>query len=764
MIEHRVALGDLREQERANVETARLEARTPEQIAEDEARAERERTLAWLTKHRPPQRDRLPAELTRGTTLEFLALLGPDLAASGEALLRRAAENDPDSLQRAVEAAFAAESLAQHDHGLLVDLVEAYYIDDRPPIGYSLDRDGIRRHTPGLPLHAYWRGPFYAMLRSGFRSGMACLNRILNHAAHSQMRADRMIGRYKPDRRGNDDPGVLLSITGEPRRYAGNANTWMWYRGTGVGPYPCLSALQALEMVCDEILELNLIPPAELVRILLSGCENLAVPALAYGLMVRNLERFDRYIDPFLAEPLLWKLEGSRTVHESSPFASQVAPAASDVHRSWRPGEVVAQLVVATRLGPRPDDDRAQELKGSGTKLFERSQTQLERVSGAEEELAVARKQALAFDIEQYEFTQVGDDVRVQQRVDPQVEAVLAGSIASLEREMEADRLKLKYADRHDSIRSPEPLDPAELQGDIDTAKALVADPTSSDLLDDAAAPAAVAAAVLEGFYIDRMPLESDDLVWAARTLADIASAHKEQVAGASPDLSYFMAFYWIGADRSAARGLPLLLRPDARLVMGRLAADGLSDDEFHQILLWLFTGSPNEARNAASRSLDSVWRSPCGSAPGECFHQRALGLVEQSARHCPSPWRQDDGELTPGPLNGPILQALRSADDLVVSWLNPALRALGAEARSPTCVHDQAAELLDAVLEAHRRARCAIDIGSHHNGWDALFAARAVPRPRRSQRPGRPSRPHARLRRPSQRAARMPLSAVRSS
>ena len=43
-----------------------------------------------------------------------------------------------------------------------------------------------------------------------------------------------------------------LNITGTRRLYVGDEHVWMWYRGTGVGPYPCMSALQALERTCDQ--------------------------------------------------------------------------------------------------------------------------------------------------------------------------------------------------------------------------------------------------------------------------------------------------------------------------------------------------------------------------------------------------------------------------------------------------------------------------------------------------------------------------------
>ena len=121
-------------------------------------------------------------------------------------------------------------------------------------------------------------------------------------------------------------PGVLISITGEPRYYAGTRNTWLWYRGTGVGPYPCMSALQALELLCDQILEHESMPPSQLIRSLLLGCENLAMPALAFGLMVRHIERFGSLIDPYLIEPLVWDLEAARVSQEFSGFAARAAP------------------------------------------------------------------------------------------------------------------------------------------------------------------------------------------------------------------------------------------------------------------------------------------------------------------------------------------------------------------------------------------------------------------------------------------------------
>ena len=90
---------------------------------------------------------------------------------------------------------------------------------------------------------------------------------------------------------------IDLEITGARRRYVGDEHVWVWYRGTGVGPFPCFSALQALERVCDQLIEIG-IPIKTVVSILLDGCENLAMAGLVVGLLVRHLEHADRLLEP----------------------------------------------------------------------------------------------------------------------------------------------------------------------------------------------------------------------------------------------------------------------------------------------------------------------------------------------------------------------------------------------------------------------------------------------------------------------------------
>ena len=688
------------------------------------------------SRHRPT--DVLPDELTQESTLKFLALLSTDLGTSGEALLRRVAENDPASLLAAVETPHAGASLAQHDPSLLIDLIDAYYIDDDHGMGYGMDdvhlaadgmaytiadalpTGGVRDHEfdsqLGMLTPAYWRGPFLAMFRSDFAGGTACLNRLLNHAAIAEMQR-RSIEWGDPSGDSGGRRGVMLSITGEPRHYEGDSSTWLWYRGNGFGPCPCTSALQAFELVCDEILKQGSMAPAEMIRTLLSGCENLAMPALAYGVMVRHFERFDGAIDAFLAEPHIWKMEARRVDYESEENRGSARVAAAE-RRKWRLLETVTQLVAAA------SEERTQELAHTGTVFFERAARDIEGTPGASEGLAIAQQWARAFDRDEYEATPSGGDLGIRQREDPEIEAVLAKSSANHRRTKEAFRLSIRYANRYDQFHGPDPLDAEELEGDIAAAKALMAGPMFGTPFDRDPGPAAVAAAALEGYFLDSMPIDRDDLVWAARKLSAVVQERRaDHPLGVSLDLPDRT-----GADRSAARGLPLLLRPDAQPVLDRLADEGLDRSEIRQAAMWLVTGSPNETRYAASQALDSVWRSPC-SPPAGCFHRQALDLIEQSVRHSTARVRWHGGPHEPRPLVGPVLEALGSAtaESLIASCLNPALRGLGAEAGTPTCVHDHAAELLDMVLEAHRRSRRAVDIGNDQTRWDALFAARAV-------------------------------------
>ena len=207
------------------------------------------------------QRPEVPSECHDRTFLVLLALLGPDLGESGEDILRRIAQDAPWLLAPALEEQLTGLALAGYGRGLLAHLAEAYYLDDEADGSETFGDYGIRphdaRHRGIFSALADWHyGPFIWLFQTDFRDGVAVVNRLLNHAALIRVR--KLVRPYG-DSHFTDDMDidkyrVSLNISGARRVYVGDPHIWRLYRGTGVGPYPCISALMALEVTCDQLI------------------------------------------------------------------------------------------------------------------------------------------------------------------------------------------------------------------------------------------------------------------------------------------------------------------------------------------------------------------------------------------------------------------------------------------------------------------------------------------------------------------------------
>ena len=320
------------------------------------------------------QRPEVPIEVKNRLILELLSLLGPDLGEEGETILRRVADDAPAFLAPAVDEFLAGEALAGARAGLLAQLTEAYYLDDEPS-PFQLMEDGIRHHLPkglGVPLAGRQRGPFLALFRTDFRNGVAVLNRLLNHAARIRTGTLVQLDKDSPlrpdtDRRYEHE----LSVTGEARSYVGDEHAWRWYRGNAVGPYPCVSALQALEAECDRLIQAG-VPIATLVSILLDGGENLAMVSLIVGLLVRHLEDADRLLDPYVGEPTIWLQEFARAAEEASLLSANSDHAVLSERRTWTFNN--AAMLMALRA----DGDRVAELDALGKTLIDNARQRVE--------------------------------------------------------------------------------------------------------------------------------------------------------------------------------------------------------------------------------------------------------------------------------------------------------------------------------------------------------------------------------------------------
>ena len=310
----------LRAQEEARA-AARAAITDEQRAAMREARKNIFGEIGYPRSRRRRPRPEISREITDESVVELFALLGPDLGADGEAMLRRIADAAPEYLAPALEGIVCGRALAGYRQGFLADMVLAYYLDEEEDGSRGDGHDeGVREHqgfSLGVPLAAWYRGPFMPLFQTDFRNGVSVLNRILNHAATVRARIltghdlyfepvpDSDLDRYRTE----------LEITGTPHVYVGDSGTWNWYRGTGVRPYPCMSALQALERVCDDFVGAGV--PLDLVLpMLLGGCDNVAMVGLVVGVLVRHLDKAGTLLDRFLAEPDVWHFEFARITQE----------------------------------------------------------------------------------------------------------------------------------------------------------------------------------------------------------------------------------------------------------------------------------------------------------------------------------------------------------------------------------------------------------------------------------------------------------------
>jgi len=723
------------EEERAAAAAARA-ARSPEEIKEERRFTERHRALfteiGYPRSGGRRRRAELPAEITDAVVVELLALLGPDLGEDGEAILRRVGQDAPSWLAPAVEEFLTGRALATYRRGFLAELTEAYYIDNEED-GSGLHEDGIRDHQNrsfGItPLGAWYRGPFMALFQSDFHNGVAALNRMLNHAA--QARARTLAGLD----RGYDDGDLEkyqteLDITGERRVYTGDGHVWIWYRGTGVGPNPCVSALQALERVCDQLIDLGL-PLDTITATLLHGCENLAMVGLVVGVLVRHLEHADRPLDLYLAEPIIWHLEFDRTVSESSGFAANSDDLVGGERRTWSMREVAMTLVV------RADEARAAELRAIGEQLVKNAR-RLIRAGGdgaeggaqehddaaLEEELAPVRGWASGLDRGTYQAEQTDAGLFIQSTPPEEVLQVLQRSNDDLHRAQEAMRLIVRYY-IGPKKGAPEDVPADELAADVSSARDLLDNPPGLSVGERWDTPTAVAAAALSAHLLRGITLPDDLVVFAVDTVLRIAGGE------ASPrQFEYEDTFFEQSADRSAARALPLLLLPSATALLALV--DGVTgtstDARVRAGGLSLARGVAREVRLHLARRLDRLWQVPCGE--GACCHQVALQLAVESMRDCAfGEWDANTGRRRTLLLEDPAAVSLAAlADDAIYfSRLDAAIRALAPAAVANICVSSDARAVLDVALAAQRRSLLSYEHDMDHRGTHALVSARAL-------------------------------------
>lgn len=727
------AAADHRMEEQRIANAAKLAARSAEEVEAERTNTERDRALfavAGYGRRRRRSRRDIPWEITEETVIELLALLGPDLGEDGESVLRRVAQNAPGWLGPAVEELLTGRALACYRRGFLAEMTLAYYLDEERD-GSGFLEDGIRGHRArGLgvaPLAAWYRGPFMSLLQSDFRNGVAVLNRLLNHAARARSRTMASHQYY-----GAPAPEAALAefrseldITGTRRVYVGDDHVWSWYRGTSVGPYPCMSALQALERFCDQLVEIE-IPLKNIVTILLDGCESLAMVGLVVGLLVRHLEEADRLLDPYLVEPVVWHQEFSRAVHESSGLAASSEGVAHPERRAWSMREAAMLMVI------RADNARSGELVAIGQRLIETTRRRVVEALGddadqaaVDEELMPVRVWASGLDRATYEAHAGEEGVYIQSRPPEEIARALEDANQDLRRSQEAARLMVRYQIEPRRGASA-PFTAEELISDLAVSRDIVENPSANGPTGRWDVPASVAATALEAHVVDEMELPTEPLGFAANVLLQIGSGEL------GPRTHEFEESYFeLGADRSAAQALPLLLLPAAAALRA-----GLDGQDGSTVYTEVASAASNLARSEAREvrvhlalGLDRLWDTPCATE-GSCHHETGLKIVIDTMRDCVfGSYDSEIGGRTIEQLPDPVEQSLgrTAGGDIYFSRLDAAIRALAPAARAEICVSRRAHDLLVVLLNAHRRALLSYEDDMDDRGTHALIAARSL-------------------------------------
>lgn len=711
---------------------ARLEA---ERVAAAQRGEEREdapslaSVLGGRRRRRSPRRLDVPREMRDDTVVELSALLGADIGEPGECFLRRLAADAPADLAPAVESPCGGRALAGYGRGLLADLVEAYYLNEYEDES-GFHKDGIRRHRfIGMgPLAAWYRGPFMVLFQTDPLRGIAVLNRLLNHAARARARTLAGLG----DPWGRPTHGQLeryeveLELTEQRQHYLGDSHVWFWYRGTGVGPYPCMSALQALERYCDQLLADRILPAERLVALLLDGCESLAMPALIVGLLVRHIDSAGSLLDPFLAEPLVWHLEFARVTSESNGLAAASDALAHPERRSWSLRDAAMWLTLSA------DCERADGLRQIGEQLVARaiaptsSDAQPDgsaRPSEDDEEITVVRAWASTLDRSTYSTQEQGDHIVVQSTPPQDVLDALESDNEDLRRGNDALQIQMRYFRAADPRRRDAPPTATELAEDLLTAAQLVVDPPVRSAAGPSEMAAAIAAYALGELLAGDVQVEKQSREFVVEVLLQTA----ERKTGADP-FEFDGSMFELGADRSAARALPLLLLPGA-IELRALGAteDATAEERLLAAGLRLAQAPATETRLFLAHGLDAVWSTPCLSN-GSCHHQSGLKWAIESMRDClMGEWDQAQREILR--VADPLEQTLPALadEDILASKLDAGIRALGAASTHDTCVTAEARQLLDELLSAQRRSFCAHEDDYDERGSSALVAARAL-------------------------------------
>jgi len=650
-------------------------------------------------------------EITQERYIELLALLGPDINYEVRACLSEVAAYTPSRLQPAVDLDWSAWGLGSYDPKFLLELTEAYYIDKQGGGSWRF-WNGIRDHRSrgvwGLSSHKF--GSFWVLTRMcQHQDWIPVVNRMLNHAANIRCRTT--------DGSGAVDPGstLTLAIDGTERTYVGDSSVWGWYRGNTNGPYPCMSALQAIERWVDRMVA-NGAAIEDVATALLDGCENLAMPALIVGATIRHLGEDPKVLDRYLVEPLVWRFDSIRVTQESVGFlrASDDGITNPD-RRKWHLRDIVGLLVMSA------DPERRTELKDLGAQLVANAA----RFDAGE---STVRGWAAVLDADNMTVEPTDGGKLVSVRLPEDIEEELAPMRADLARGDLLLGIQNKYwIPARQQKEGWTPPTPVEIAEDLAMVKDLHENPPAFAASDPNLALAYVAASAVRSAVAGHPEALGENATFAITSILGIL---RRAADNSAHDIDSLRFENDIGTRGAAAAAIPHLLLPE---LAEQLETAGATQDDVAAAATTLGTLAATGSCLEFARGCDTVWAHPCSGDP--CIHltlyQWALDLARLSEIG------EFDEELQHSPrlfIAGDVIARIQEIrpDMLYTPRLSATIRALGRAASSSACVGETAQRDLAALLRAQSKAMVTQELSKDghfidDHGAETMTAARAL-------------------------------------
>ena len=340
--------------------------------------------------------------------------------------------------------------------------------------------------------------------------------------------------------------------------------------------------------------------------------------------------------------------------------------------------------------------------------------------------MAPVRVWASSLDRNTFRVFETPDGSYIQATPPKEVVQALQRSNDDSERTAEEIRLIARYFVNRNDMPA-ETIEPVELTADIESARMLIEAPPNFSAYHPWDTPALVAAVALEAHILRRVDPSSGALAFAVNTVVRVSEG---ETSGRPYDVEE--SYFELGADRSAARALPLLLLPSAAPLraifdggdglptLKRISAAGLNHAQ----------ASANEVRLHLARGLDYLWATPCVQE-GTCHHQAGWQIVTETLRDCAlGGWNPDTGQRAIVLLDEPLADSLaRTPDDSILpSRLDASIRLLAPASTANICVSASARDLLTALLAAQRRSLLNYkNSNADPRGTHSLVSARAL-------------------------------------